>query len=128
MKDNPNKEDLKKFKFSLLILPIIPSIIFYFKHHETVAIYLIAIFWCLLLIALIPKLDKFVYKFCKKFLSILGALIAGIALVFTWVFAIFPTALLAKVMKRDRLMLEKTDVDSYWKEAKPAEQTYENQY
>ena len=84
MKDNPNKEDLKKFKLSLLILPIIPSIIFYYKHHETVAIYFIAIFWCLLLIALIPKLDKFVYKFCKKFLNILGALIAGIALVVTW--------------------------------------------
>lgn len=133
MKENPSGKDLRQFKLSLLLLPIIPAIIFYFKHHIMIAATLIIIFWSILAITLLPRIigkniDKFMYKICHKLLSFLGTIIAGIALIFTWLFAILPTALLAKAMKRDRLKLLKQNVSSYWQQAKKSEPTYENQY
>lgn len=133
MKENPSAKDLRQFKLSLLLLPIIPAIIFYVKHHHTIAAALIIVFWTVLAITLMPRviglnIDKFMYKICHKFLVFLGTIIAGIALIFTWLFAILPTALLAKAMKRDRLKLQKQNVSSYWQQAKKAEPTYENQY
>lgn len=133
MKEKPTEKDLRQFKISLLLLPIIPAIILYFKHHYTIATILLIVFWSLLILTLLPRLigknaDKFMYGFCRTILNFLGAIIAGIALIITWFCAILPTALLAKAMKRDRLSLQKQNVSTYWKEAKKSEPTYENQY
>ena len=133
MNNNPTLKDLRQFKITLLLLPVIPAIILYFKHHYTVTACLLCIFWGILALTILPRLvgknaDRPIYLACKKILEILGTIIAGIALVFTWIFAIFPTAVIAKITKRDRLVLKKQNTESYWKEAKKSEPTYENQY
>lgn len=133
MKENPTQKDLKQFKLTLLLLPILPAIILYFKHHVLFAEILLGVFWAVLIITLVLSLifksaDRFMYKLCRLFLNFLGAILAGIALIITWLFAILPTGLLAKALKRDRLSLNKQDVTSYWKDVKSKEPTYENQY
>lgn len=133
MKTNPAIKDLQQFKLALFILPIIPSIIFYFKNHYRIAICLLIFFWSIflldLLLGLIGKNAEIsLYNICKKILDILGTIIADIALVFIWFCAILPTGLFAKLLKRDRLNLVKANKKSYWKEVQETEQTYENQY
>ncbi|MCR5260679.1 MAG: hypothetical protein K6C94_02455 [Candidatus Gastranaerophilales bacterium] len=133
MKENPTEKDLKQFKLILLLFPILPAIILCVKHHYVAAGIVIGVFWCILLITLIvslvfKKFDRVMYKLCRLFLNFLGTIIAGIALIFTWVLTIFPTGLLARALKRDRLSLKKQDTASYWKPAKKSEPTYENQY
>ena len=134
MKDNPTEKDLKKFKLTLFLLPIIPSIILYYKNHTNIAYALTIICWLSFLIAVIgkifyKKIDRLVYDFYKKLLKILGVFISSVALVFTWFCTILPTGIIAKLMKRDRLNLNKKEVKSYWKDIQESnEDTYENQY
>ncbi len=133
MEENPSIKDLRKFKITLLFFPIIPSLIFYFKNHVTLAVLIVEVCWAILLTMLIPRLfgknvDKLVYKIVRVVLNAIGAVISAIALVFTWICAILPTAVVAKLKGRDRLLLKKTNVKSYWKDFKESDPTYENQY
>lgn len=133
MKENPTVKDLKQFKISLLLFPIIPAIILFFKHHELFAYILLGMFWSVLFFTLFIGLfwknaDKFSYKCCRIFLNLLGSLIAAIALIITWICTILPTGLLAHAMHRDRLNIHKQDQISYWKNVKNSEPSYENQY
>lgn len=133
MVENPTVKDLRKFKITLLIFPIIPSVILYYKNHIHPAMLLVEICWAILLTLLVARvfgknIDKPVYHFIRIILKYAGILISVIALTVTWFFAILPTAIVAKMKKRDRLMLNKQTAKSYWKKAKVSEPTYENQY
>lgn len=133
MIETPTKQDCTKFKIALLLLPIIPSIILYFKGHINIAVYLISVFWSVLIVLLFANLigkniDKPAYKFFHGILRFIGTVLSTIALFFTWIFTIFPTGVMAKIRKRDRLSLNKKDVKSYWKDVEEKESSYENQY
>jgi predicted membrane protein len=133
MKDNPTKKDIAKFKIALFLFPIIPSIILYYKHHYTLSIMIIVFCWAIFLTMITLSIfsknsDKRIYKTIHIILKYLGIIISSIALFITWVFAIFPTAVCAKIQKRDRLGLTRRNTTSYWKKAKEDEKTYENQY
>ena len=133
MTDRPTNNDLKKFKLTLFILPIIPAVILYFKNHINISIYLMAIFWITLLVVLIggfinKNIEVFIYQLIHKFLKYIGIVLSSIALTFIWFCAILPTALFAKLKKRDRLVVKKQKVNSYWKDVQEKEQFYENQF
>jgi len=133
MKENPSNKDIRKFKVTLLLLPVVPALIFYFKNHLLLAEIILAICWGSLVLLFIPRIfgkniDKPIYHFYRILLKYLGIVISSIALVVTWFCTILPTGIVAKLMKRDRLSLKKQKVSSYWKEAKPSSDTYENQY
>lgn len=129
----PTKKELSRFKITLLFLPIIPCGILIYKHHIFAAELFAAICWVLLLLMLIPNIfgkniDKYVYIFVHKILEIIGNLLAVIALVFTWFCTVFPTGLIAKIVKRDRLRLNPPKSNSFWIDVKEKEPSYENQY
>ena len=133
MVENPTIKDLRKFKLTLLILPVIPSVILYYKNHVHLAMLFFEICWVLLLTLFVARLfgkniDKPIYHFVRIILKFLGMVISAIALTITWICAILPTAIVAKIKGRDRLVLKKKNVNSYWKDVKSSEQTYENQY
>lgn len=133
MTENPTSKDLRKFKITLLLFPIIPSLILYFKNYLTAALLFVEICWAILLTLFVARLfgkniDKFVYKIVRLILQFFGLVISSAALVFTWFCTILPTAIIAKIKGRDRLLLKKTNTKSYWKDAKKSEPTYENQY
>ncbi len=133
MAENPTQKDLRNFKFLLLFFPIIPSVILYYKNHVTLALLIAEVCWAILLTLWVVRLfgkniDKAVYKFLKKILQAAGIVVSVIALVITWVCAILPTAVVAKIKGRDRLSLKKPKGSSYWKNVKESEPTYENQY
>lgn len=133
MTENPTSKDLRKFKITLLLFPIIPSLILYFKNYLTAALLFVEICWAILLTLFVARLfgkniDKFVYKIVRLILQFFGFVISSVALVFTWFCTILPTAIIAKIKGRDRLLLKRTNKKSYWKDAKKSEPTYENQY
>ena len=74
------------------------------------------------------NIDKPIYHFVRIILKFLGMVISAVALTITWICAILPTAIVAKIKGRDRLVLKKKNVNSYWKDVKASEPTYENQY
>lgn len=128
-----SEKDLKQFKIMLLVLPVVPDIIFYFKGHLNVAIVFTAVLWGLLFFLLVTNLigfniDKPVYKAVKFLLKTAGIILSSIALVITWFLAVLPMGILAKIVKRDRLKLNKPKGNSYWVDYVEKEPTYENQY
>lgn len=127
------EKELFKFKITLFLLPIIPAVILYYKHHYHIACGFVSVCWGLLFTLLICNLfrfniDKPVYKFLKKCLKCIGIVISVAALLVTWILAIFPTGIIAIISKRDRLSLKKQDTNSYWKDVKEVQPSYENQY
>lgn len=133
MNDNPTPKDLQKFKLTLLLFPIIPCIIFYFKNKLVIGLSVVAVCWFFLALMIIFSLvkknsDKYIYFLIHAILKFLGTILAGIALIITWFCTILPTGIIAKMVKRDRLMLNKTKTESYWKDVPTKEATYENQY
>ena len=126
-------KELKRFKITLLVLPIIPCAILWYKHYVTLAFTIIAVCWLILFLMLSVNLfginiDKSVYKFVKKILAFSGSILSGLALIFVWFCTIMPTGIIAKFVKRDRLLLSKNNKNSYWKNVVAKEPTYENQY
>lgn len=133
MKNVPAEKDLKKFKITLLLLPIIPCAILFYKQHYTISWIILGFCWGMLFfmlsVSLLGKnIDKFVYVFVHKILSFIGIILSSFALIFVWICTIFPTGIIAKLVKRDRLILDKKQNNSYWKDVQDKEPTYENQY
>lgn len=127
------EKELLKFRITLFLLPVIPAVILYYKHHYNIAYGFVSVCWGLLFILSVlglfgVKADKPVYELIKKCLKYLGIVLSVIALLITWVCAVFPTGIIALVAKRDRLSLKKQDTQSYWKDVKDVQPSYENQY
>lgn len=126
-------KELFKFKITLLLIPIIPAVILWYKGYIRFATVFASICWGILLGLLIFNLfgrniDEPVYKLIKKLLKYAGIILSAAALVFTWIFTVFPTGIISQMSKRDRLGLKKTDNKSYWKDVEEKEPSYENQY
>lgn len=133
MVENPTTKDLRKFKLTLLLFPVLPAIILYWKNHTDIALLLIEICWAILLTLFVARIfgkniDKPIYHLIRLILKYAGIFISAIALTITWFCAILPTAIVAKIKGRDRLLINKTKVKSYWKDVKKSEPSYENQY
>ena len=127
------EKEVFKFKITLLLMPIIPAVILWYKSHIQLAIAFTSILWGILAGLAVFNLlgrniDEPVYKTVKKILKYIGAILSSTALIFTWFFAIFPTGIIALLSKRDRLNLKSANEKTYWKDFKEKEPSYENQY
>ncbi len=118
-----------KFAITLMILPWIPAFILYRHSMLKLGLIIIGIFLILSFICFVSK------KFAKIFKDILtkagnffGKYIAIIILFIGYIFVVIPTGLLMKLVKRDRLILTKPEVNSYWKKNENNETNYEYQF
>ncbi len=133
MVENPTIKDLKKFKLTLLLFPVIPAVILYWKNYTDIALLLVEVCWAILMTLFVARafgknIDKPIYNLIRLILKYAGMFISAIALTVTWLCAILPTAIVAKIKGRDRLLINKTNKKTYWKDVKISEPSYENQY
>ena len=74
------------------------------------------------------KVGDFLYNTLSKIGKFLGKYLAIIALFFVYIFAVMPTGLLMKIVKRDRLSLKKPNTNTYWKKYENTNTDYEYQF
>lgn len=77
---------------------------------------------------IIPKFGNFIHKTASKFGKTAGEFISRVILFFVYIFAVMPTGLIMKTVKRDRLGLKKKNVETYWKDCKKEQTDYEYQF
>lgn len=121
--------ELTKFAITLLLLPWIPAFILY-KHSFVEGAYIIVgVFLVLSLICFISKsFAKILKNQLEKIGHFLGKYIAILVLTVGYFLAVLPTGLLMKIVKRDRLILKKPDIKSYWVNYENNNTNYENQF
>ncbi len=121
--------ELTKFAITLGLLPWIPAFVLYRHSYIKAAIIIIAIMLILSFISFISK--KFARAFkdlLSKIGSFLGKYVAIIILFVGYIFVVIPTGILMKLVKRDRLLLKKPNINSYWKEYDNKSTDYEYQF
>ena len=111
------------------IMPVAIGFLLYRHSHIKSAI---AVLVCFLMIAflslIIPKFGNKVQEYGKKVGSFIGKYIAIVILFFGYILAVIPTGLLMKLVKRDRLRLKKSDIETYWVDNKDKNSDYELQF
>ncbi len=121
-------KEYQKAGVSFTLFPLIPTYLLYKYHHAALAKYFIV---SCLVVALICFANKnageAIFNNGKKLGKKLGEIFSVIALFFTYIFAVLPTGLIMKLIKRDRLQLKKTKSNTYWKDI-TAEDNYEYQF
>ncbi len=121
-------KNYQKAGTSLAILPIIPTILFYRHGFEQAGKYIIVGFLFAALICFANQnAGEKIYKFGKAAGKKIGHYLSLIALSIVYYLALLPTAILMKLIKRDRLKLNKQNTSSYWKDLK-LENNYEDQF
>ena len=70
----------------------------------------------------------FIHNIAVKTGHFLGKYLAIIALFFVYIFAVLPTGILMKIVKRDRLLLKKPNTQTYWKKYENTNSDYEYQF
>lgn len=124
-----NSEEAKKLKLMLTFVPIIPALMLIKHSHLKAAIIIVSISWILAILSFFSKkCADFIYVKGKKLLKTLGDFFAVIVLFIIYVFAVLPTGIIMKITKRDRLKLEKQNVETYWKDIKKEEPNHEYQF
>ena len=121
--------ELTKFAITLGLLPWIPAFLLIKHGHKDIAIYVLAIFLTLSLICFASK--KFTHwlkSTLTKTGNFLGKYIAIIVLAIGYILAVFPTGLLMKIVKRDRLRLKKPNLKTYWVDYENKNTDYEFQF
>ncbi len=122
-------DEYKKLSITLTLLPLIPAVILYRHSLVNFAVIVIAVFWILAILCILSK--SFSVRL-KKLLNIignfLGKYIAIVVLAIGYIFAVLPTGLLMKIVKRDRLRLKKPNVETYWLDNENKNTDYEYQF
>ena len=121
--------ELTKFAITLGLLPWIPAFLLNKHGHQDIAVYILTIFLTLSLISFISK--KFAHWFKSTLTSIgnfLGKYLAIIVLAIGYLLAVFPTGILMKIVKRDRLRLKKPNLKTYWVDYENKNTDYEFQF
>lgn len=124
------EKDLKRFIQFIFLLPVIPSVILWLKGEKYIAYCLLICFFSLGIFCVISKIFAKNFKsICDKILSFLGKYLSITALFTGYILAVIPTALVMKIVKRDRLRLRKTECSSYWTDEIPnPDKDYERQF
>lgn len=123
------KENIKA-AITCAILPIAPAIILYrFSHYIKYSIYIIIFFWLISSLCIIfPKAGMILHRIGSSICKFLEKYITIIALFIVYIFAVIPTGFLMKLVKRDRLNLKKSNLDTYWKNNENQNTDYEYQF
>ncbi len=118
-----------KFAFTLAVIPFIPAFLLYKNGYKIQAVDVIAVFWVLSLICFISKrFASLLKRTTEKIGGFLGEYIAIIVLIFVYIFAVIPTGIIMKAVKRDRLKLRKKDVLTYWEKFETVNRDYQDQF
>ena len=118
-----------KFAITLMILPWIPAFILYKHSMLKLGLIIIGIFLILSFLCFVSKDFARVFKnILTKTGNFLGKYIAVIILFLGYIFVLIPTGFIMKLVKRDRLILKKPDVKSYWKKNENNDTNYEYQF
>ncbi len=121
--------ELTKFAITLGLLPWIPAFLLYKHSHQDIALHVVAILISLSLFCFISKkFAHFLKSNLEKLGSFLGKYISIIVLIIGYIIAVFPTGMLMKIVKRDRLRLKKQELSSYWKNNESTNSDYEYQF
>ena len=122
-------DKLTKFAITLGLLPWVPAFILYKHGLNSFAYYVIGIFIFLSLISFISKSFASIFKkIIDKIGAFLGKYLAAFVLLIVYIIAILPTGLLMKLVKRDRLLLKKPILKTYWKKFENNNTDYEYQF
>ena len=122
------KESIK-FAITLGLLPWIPAFLINKHGHQDVAIYVLVTFIALSLVCFVSqRFAHWLKTILTKIGSFLGKYIAIVVLAIGYLFAVLPTGLLMKIVKRDRLRLKKTNLETYWVDSENKNTDYEYQF
>ena len=112
------------------VMPIALSVLLVqrFKMSDIASTQMLYFFTVAVSSLIFPKLGNFIYKIGSKAGKILGNYIARVILFFVYVFAVLPTGILMKMVKRDRLRLKKQNINSYWVDCEQVNTDYEYQF
>lgn len=122
-------KESKKFALTMGLLPWIPAFILYKKGFSPIAVKIIVTFMILSLISFVSERFALGLKrIADRIGSFLGKYLAIIVLILGYIFAVIPTGLLMKLVKRDRLILKKPKVNTYWKQCENKTTDYEYQF
>ena len=125
--------DLRENYKVALICTMFPTMLGFMMYWEI----LFPIWYCKIVLALyvvailsllIPKFGNYIYDKSVKIGNFVGKYIAIAALFFIYILAVIPTGLLMKIVKRDRLMLKKTETKTYWQVYDSTNTDYEYQF
>lgn len=118
-----------KFLISFGVVPWIPFYILY-KHYHCKQILIFASLWLILTLCGIcsRRFTMILKSICSKTGGFLGKYIAIFVLSVVYILAVFPTGLLMKIVKRDRLRLRKTECKTYWLDYDYKNTDYEYQF
>ena len=123
------KKEKRELFIGLFVLPVLPSIILWQKVDINYLMFLFFIFWGCLLVSFVSKrFASFIFLNAKKLAKKIGEIFSVIALIFVYIVAIIPTGLLIKFVGRDRLLIKKANVVSYWKKFEHSNENYESQF
>ncbi len=126
---NISKPEARKQIFLLYTLPIIPSILFLRRGDIVSAMTIVALFWSLATISVIDRSKATLINiYGKKVIKIFCDALAAIALFLTYIITVIPCGYLMKLLKRDRLALERQEKNTYWKNISNDKHDYENQF
>ena len=121
--------ELTKFALTLGLIPWIPAFILYKHGLHSIALGLLCVFIFMSLLCFIFKGFASVFKKAlDKTGAFLGRYLAIVVLVIGYIIAVVPTGLLMKLVKRDRLVLKKPKVQTYWKKFENNNSNYEYQF
>lgn len=121
--------ELTKFAITLGILPWIPAFILYKHSMFRAAVVVLAVFIALSLLCFISKSFARVLKATLTEIgNFIGKYLAIVVLFLGYIFAILPTGLLMKIVKRDRLRIKKPKLETYWKNNEAEKTDYEYQF
>ena len=122
------KENIK-LALAFTIIPI-PLMYLLYRHNlYTAGNIQLRILHILAILSIIwAKFGNFLYDSLRKIGQFLGKYLAIIALFFVYIFAVLPTGLLMKAVKRDRLRLKRPDINTYWVKYENKDSDYEYQF
>lgn len=118
-----------KLALACTIIPI-PLMYLLYRHNlYTVGDIQMYILHSIAILSIIWKnFGNFLYHTLSKIGQFLGKYLAITALFFVYIFAVLPTGILMKIVKRDRLRLKKPDLSTYWVKYDNQNNDYEYQF
>ena len=111
-----------------LAFTILPFVICRFIPCKYSTIVMIVFSFTAVLSIIIKPIGDYIYNILSRIGKFIGAWIAKIILFFAWIFTVLPIGYLMKMVKRDRLKLNKPDCKSYWVDNKTENSDYEYQF
>lgn len=112
---HPTSRDIRQFGWTILIGFGVIGLVFFFRHKQTVAIWMWSLSLAVCLCSLVmPNISKGFYFVWMGFGFVMGTVTSNVIRFFIFFFVLTPVALFFRLVKRDALMRKKAIKESYW--------------